>query len=88
MYVSNRGHDSIAAFTFDGASGRMALIEHVPTEGKTPRNFVIDPTGKFMLVANQRSDSIVTFSIDRSTGRLSPSGQIATVPSPVCLLLI
>lgn len=88
VYASNRGHDSIAAFRFDRASGRMELIEHVPTGGKTPRNFAIDPTGKFMLVANQRSDSIVTFSIDRLSGRLRPTGQVANVPSPVCLLLM
>ena len=86
VYGSNRGHDSIVAHRFDAAAGRLELIEHVPTGGKTPRNFVIDPAGKFLLVANQRSDSIVTFSIDRESGRLKPTGQVANVPSPVCLL--
>lgn len=86
VYGSNRGHDSIAAFRFDAAAGRLELIEHAPSGGKIPRNFAIDPAGKFLLVANQRSDSIVTFSIDRESGRLRPTGQAASVPSPVCLL--
>ena len=88
VYGSNRGHDSIAAFEFDGASGRLKPIDHVSTGGKTPRNFAIDPTGNFLLAANQRSDTIVTFSIDRASGRLKPTGQIASVPSPVCLRFV
>ena len=50
--------------------------------------FAIDPTGSYLLAANQRSDSIVVFAIDRSSGKLSPTGHTATVPSPVCLLMI
>ena len=88
LYVSNRGHDSIAAYRIEGMSGRLELIEHVSTQGKTPRNFAIDPSGTFMLVANQRSNSIVTFSIDPESGRLKYSGQTISVPSPVCLQLI
>lgn len=84
LYCSNRGHDSIAAFKID-REGMLTFIAHESTQGKTPRNFAIDPTGTFLLVANQRSDNIVTFRIDSQTGRLSPTGQIAEVPSPVCL---
>jgi 6-phosphogluconolactonase len=51
----------------------------------TPRNFAIDPTGAFLLVANQKSDNIVVFRRDQKTGRLSSTGQVAQVPSPVCL---
>jgi 6-phosphogluconolactonase len=51
----------------------------------TPRNFAIDPTGAFLLVANQKSDSIVVFRLDQRTGRLTATGQAAQVPSPVCL---
>lgn len=88
LYASNRGHDSIVAYRIEPMSGRLELIEHVSTQGKTPRNFAIDPSGAFMLVANQRSDSIVTFSIDLKSGRLSFTGQTISVPSPVCLQLI
>jgi 6-phosphogluconolactonase len=85
LYSSNRGHDSIAAFKINSQNGRLTLIAHESTGGKGPRNFAIDPTGNFVLVANQKSDNIVTLRRDRKTGRLSAIGQIAEVPSPVCL---
>ncbi len=87
VYGSNRGHDSIAAFRIDPATGRLTLLGHTPTGGKTPRNFAIDPTGAFLLAANQNSDNIVTFRIDRRTGALTPTGHKADVPAPVCLKL-
>ena len=86
IYASNRGHDSIAVFSFDASDGRMQLIEVVSTGGKTPRNFAIDPKGKFLLAANQNSDSIVVFSIDGSSGRLKSTGTVADSPRPVCVL--
>src|SRR3712207_7532134 len=48
----------------DPSTGRLTLVGHTPTGGKTPRNFAIDPTGAFLLAANQNSDSVVTFRID------------------------
>src|SRR5258707_9082322 len=59
LYASNRGHDSIAIFAIDPSRGTLTQIQTVPTQGKTPRNFVIDPTGKYLLAANQDSDQIV-----------------------------
>ncbi len=85
VYASNRGHDSIAVYAVDKASGKMKLVEIVSTQGKTPRNFAIDPSGSYLLAANQRSDSIVTFAIDRKTGKLTYTGSIIESPTPVCL---
>jgi 6-phosphogluconolactonase len=85
VYCSNRGHDSIAAFEINPANGKLRLIAHEPTGGKTPRNFAIDPSGTFLLAANQNSNNIVTFRRDRKTGRLASTGHVAEVPSPVCL---
>ncbi|MGH7378010.1 MAG: lactonase family protein, partial [Candidatus Methylomirabilales bacterium] len=85
LYGSNRGHDSIAVFAIDAASGRLTGVEHRPTGGKTPRNFGIDPAGAFLLAANQGSDSIVGFRIDPETGKLEPTGSVVRVPSPVCV---
>ena len=85
LYGSNRGHNSIVVFATDPRSGRLNLVEHVSTEGKWPRNFTIDPLGRFLLVANQHTDNIVTFRIDQQTGRLTPANQIAEIPTPVCL---
>src|SRR5262249_9666683 len=61
VYASNRGHDSIAIFSADPQTGKLTLVGHQPTEGKTPRNFGIDPTGSYLLAANQQSDSVVAF---------------------------
>jgi 6-phosphogluconolactonase len=85
LYGSNRGHDSIVVFSIDQGTGKLKYVEHVSTQGKTPRNFTLDPTGHWLLVANQNSDSVVSFRIDSATGRLQLVGQVAEIPSPVCL---
>jgi 6-phosphogluconolactonase len=72
-------------FAIDPHSARLSLVEHVSTGGNWPRNFVIDPSGRFLLVANQRSDNVVTFRIDAQTGRLTATGQVTEIPVPVCL---
>lgn len=84
LYGSNRGHDSIALFAIDQATGMLTARGHTPTGGRTPRNFAIDPAGSFLLVANQDTDTIVTFAIDAATGALE-SGPVTASPTPVCL---
>jgi 6-phosphogluconolactonase len=86
LYVSNRGHNSIAVFAVADSTGALALEQVVSTDGDWPRNFTLDPTGRWLLVANQRSNSIVVFGRDQKSGRLTPTGQRIAVPSPVCLL--
>lgn len=84
LYVSNRGHDSIAIYQVD-RSGRLTYIENVSTGGKTPRNFEIDPSGKFLVAANQDSNNLVVFKIDAKTGRLKKTGNEIRVGKPVCV---
>jgi len=84
LYGSNRGHDSLAVFTIDPDTGRLALLEHVSTQGKTPRNFAFDPTGKWIICTNHGSDNAVVFRVDEATGRLTPAGPPVSVPSPFC----
>jgi len=86
VYVSNRGHDSLAIFGIDQSSGRLTAAGHVPTGGRTPRNFTIDPTGTFLYAGNQESDTIVHFRIDRQSGQLTPTGEVTAVGAPVCIL--
>jgi 6-phosphogluconolactonase len=86
LYVSNRGHDSIAIFRIDQQTGRLTAIGHEPSQGQTPRNFAIDPSGAFLYVANQNSDTIVHFRIDGESGRLVPTGDVTEVGGPVCIL--
>ena len=82
VYVSNRGHNSIAAFAWDGT--KLTAIGHA-TEGiKIPRNFNIDPSGKWMLVANQDGASVVVFAIG-DDGLPKPTGTRVEVPNPVCV---
>jgi 6-phosphogluconolactonase len=85
VYVSNRGHDSIAIFTLDEASGKLTAAGHCPTGGKTPRNFNVDPTGQYLLAANQSTNDVFTFRIDAKSGQLTPVGTKIEVGSPVCI---
>jgi 6-phosphogluconolactonase len=85
LYVSNRGHNSIAVFSVAEPTGALALEQLVSTDGDWPRNFSLDPTGRWLLVANQRSGSIVVFARDMRSGRLTPTRERIEVPSPVCL---
>ena len=85
LYGTNRGHNSIAMFGIDQATGKLTAIGHEPTQGKNPRNFRMDPSGTFLLTANQDSNNIVIFRINAQTGKLQSTGNIASVPLPVCV---
>lgn len=85
LYVSNRGHNSLAVFSVAESTGALALEQVVSTDGDWPRNFTLDPTGRWLLVANQKSGSIVVFARDQKSGRLTPTRERLDLPSPVCL---
>ncbi len=85
LYVSNRGHNSVAVFSIAGPTGVLTLEQVVSTEGDWPRNFTLDPSGRWLLVANQRSGSIVVFRRDPDSGRVTPTPHRLALPSPVCL---
>jgi 6-phosphogluconolactonase len=85
LYGSNRGHDSIAIYSIDQATGKLTAVGHQPTGGRVPRNFNLDPSGKFLLAANQDSDNVVLFRVDPDSGKLTPTGQELSVPRPVCV---
>ena len=85
LYASNRGDsDSIAIFSID-ASGLLTYQGEQSAGIVWPRNFAIDPTGTFMLVANRHDNSIVVFRINEDTGALEPASQRIEVPEPVCI---
>lgn len=85
VYASNRGPDTLAVFARDAATGRLTPVEHVPSGGKTPRSFGIDPSGRWLVAVHQRSESgqVVVFRIDPATGRLSPTGRTVDIGAPV-----
>jgi 6-phosphogluconolactonase len=85
VYVSNRGHNSIAAFAIDQKTGKLDFIERESTQGKTPRNFGIDPSGKFLITGNQGSGNVVVLKINQDTGSLDPIGHGIEAPAAVCI---
>ena len=88
LYGSNRGHNSIAVFAIDAATGKVTMIDDTSTQGKVPRSFAIDPTGKFLIAANQDSDDVFVFRIDSATGKLTPTGTSFKCGAPVCVLFM
>ncbi|MGC4035032.1 MAG: lactonase family protein [Chitinophagaceae bacterium] len=86
LYASNRdASNTIAIFSIDQKSGQLTLVGHQSTLGKTPRNFDLDPSGNYLLVANQNSDNIIVFKRDKQTGLLSDTGKKIEVGNPVCI---
>ena len=79
VYGSNRGHDSIAIFSVDAATGLLTSAGWEPTQGQTPRFFTLDPTGTQLYAANQASDTIVVFDVNASTGKLKATGEVIKV---------
>ncbi len=85
VYVSNRGHNSIAIFKANPNNGLLKLIKLESVRGNWPRNFSLSPNNEFLLVANQFSNNIVSFKRDKKTGLLTFLDQIKA-PTPVCIL--
>ena len=89
LYVSERGElNSITIFSIDPVSGKLTQRGYQSTYGKGPRNFIIDPTGNYLLVANQDSRNIVIFKRNKQTGLLTKTQKEITIPRPVCLQMI
>lgn len=85
LYASNRGDaNTIAIFLID-AEGKLQAKGYQSTLGVKPRNFVIDGTGNYLLVANQETDNVVIFKRDKNTGLLTDTGNRIQVKNPVCL---
>lgn len=85
LYGSNRGHDSIAMYAI-ASNGLLKIIGFQSTGGAIPRNFSIDPFGKFLIAANQETNTIVSFRIQAVSGELRESGHEIKIPAkPVCI---
>jgi len=82
LYVSNRGHDSIAVFAIDPQDGSLRFIEATPTGGRMPRHFGLVPEGRFLVAANQNSGNVTVLRIDAERGTLSRTGGEVAVDRP------
>ncbi|MDP4164226.1 MAG: lactonase family protein [Bacillota bacterium] len=85
VYAGNRGHNSIAVFSVNPENGELSFVERVSTEGDWPRDFVLDPTEKFLIASNQNSGNIVLYSRDEQTGKLTLLQSDIMIPDPVCI---
>jgi 6-phosphogluconolactonase len=85
VHVSNRGHDSIATFSLDAATGLPMFVAAQSTLGRTPRFFTLSPDGRLLYALNEDSDTIVLFEID-DTGRPVLPQPVAACGSPVCMV--
>jgi 6-phosphogluconolactonase (cycloisomerase 2 family) len=83
LYVANRGEaNQLVVFAIAPATGQLKEIQRRSVEGTEPREFSIDPTGHFLLIANQKSNQIVILRRDTKTGLLGETVQKVDVDSP------
>ena len=87
VYVSNRGHDSVAVYTFD-ATGRLHLESIRPVGGRTPRSFGLAPGGRHMVVANRQTDDLVVLPLLRSGSEIGPPASRVEVPQASCVRFV
>ena len=85
LYVTNRGHDSIAIMSVDPGHGRLELVGHSPVGGNRPRSFTPSPDGEWLLIANVSSNSINVSRVDPRSGLLELTGDTTSIPAPTCV---
>jgi 6-phosphogluconolactonase len=86
LYASNRSPaNTMAIFKINTRNGQLTAVGFEPVKGEVPRNFIIHPSGEFLLVANQDSDQVVIFKRNKSTGLLTDTGKRIAVGNPTCL---
>lgn len=89
LYASNRGEaNDIVVFKVNQTTGKLSFVQRQSCLGKGPRNFAIDPSGSFLMVANQVSDDIYTFKINKTTGKIMQTGAKLEISHPVCLKFV
>ena len=87
VYVSNRGHNSIAVFKVN-PDRKLTAAGHITGDIKTPRNFNIDPSGKWMLIASQDGDKVGVWELDSETGKGKETGNTVPVSRCVCVKFV
>ncbi|HDR9341664.1 MULTISPECIES: lactonase family protein [Burkholderia] len=89
LYVSNRGDaNEIVIYAVNQADGRLKTVGRQSSLGRTPREFLIDPTGKWLIVGNQDSDTFYVFGRDVGSGQLAANPRKVAVGKPVDFKLV
>ncbi|MFD5000017.1 lactonase family protein [Streptomyces buecherae] len=86
VYLSNRGHESIARFAVTGGGAGLRLLDTVPCGGSWPRHISLSPAGNLLFSGNQYGKTIGTFTVDKETGALTRSGPPFATVSVGCVL--
>src|SRR5262249_52809965 len=87
VYVSNRGHNSIAVFKVN-EDHKLTAAGHITGDIKIPRNFNVEPTGKWMLIASQDGHKVGVWEVDPAAGGAKETGNAVAVGSPVCVKFV
>lgn len=86
VYFANRDNDFLYSFHADPQTGALTPMNRSNCGGKIPRNFTLDPTERWMLVANQDSNNITVLARNPETGVLADKGKTIAVAAPMCIL--
>ena len=85
LYASNRGHESIVVYAVDAKTGKLTPVGYPETQGKHPRNFLVDEKGELVYVTNRDNNNVVFFKRNSETGLLTYTGKEISIPTPVCV---
>jgi 6-phosphogluconolactonase len=85
LYVTNRGHDSVAIFAIE-AGGTLKLVGHEPSGGRLAGAAAVDPSGAILVVANEGSKALSVFHIDATAGTLGGRHAVALPSAPLSVL--
>lgn len=88
LYASNRGEDTLVVFAIDQKNGELKLVQRVPSRGKTPRFFTLDPTEKWLVAGNQEGANVVVFKVDAKSGELTPQGEPVAINKPMGIVFL
>ncbi|MFY0651512.1 MAG: lactonase family protein [Cyclobacteriaceae bacterium] len=85
LYGSNRGHESMAVFEIKD-SGNIDRIQIYQEGIAWPRDYDIEPSGKFMIVANRNESLIKTYQI--TDGKLKATKYSLEVAQPTSVVFV
>jgi 6-phosphogluconolactonase len=83
IYVSNRGHDSVAVFAFDRHGLTRVAVR--PAGGAWPRGLGLEPGGNHLLVANERGNEVVVLPVPAGGSDVGAPVAHIQIPRPTCV---